>query len=144
MRALRTLKALQAEAAAELPVATPAHVHAQPRRSAARLPVNRCLEPNEPERRPVPHAERSLDYILPDAPAPGRALHEPAAPWMPTEPEGRPAPRLEYVLPDRSDPGHTLHEPASPWLPNEPEPATVLAPAPVFPVEGGERKRVVR
>jgi hypothetical protein len=51
---------------------------------------------------------------------------------------------LEYVLPDRSDPGHTLHEPASPWLPNEPEPATVLAPAPVFPVEGGERKRVVR
>jgi hypothetical protein len=40
-----------------------------------------------PERRPVARAERRLDYVLPDPPAPGRTLHEPAAPWLPNEPE---------------------------------------------------------
>jgi hypothetical protein len=109
MRALKTLKALQAEAAAtELDVAAPAPVQAG--RSAARPAAAQTLAPNEPERLSQPRAERCLEYALPD----------PAAP------------------------GHMLHEPAAPWLPNEPEPAAVLAPAPGFPVEGGEQTRVVQ
>jgi hypothetical protein len=89
MRALRTLKALQAGAAAEeLPVAAPAPVRAQPARSAARPPDAHLPGPNEPERLPDSRAER------------------------------RPGPQLEYVLPDSTAPGHTLHEPAAPWLSN--------------------------
>jgi hypothetical protein len=68
MRALRTLKALQAEqAATALDVAAPAPVRAQPR-------VERCPGPR-------------LEYILPDPPAPRPLLHEPAAPWTPNEPD---------------------------------------------------------
>jgi hypothetical protein len=129
MRALRTLKALQAEqalqaeAAAELPVPPLASVQA--RRSAARLPVDRRLEPNKPE----PGAERRLEYVLPDPPVTDRTLHEPAPPWLPNEPEGRPVsrverrpePQMEYVPPDPPAINRTLHEPAAPRLPNEPE-----------------------
>jgi hypothetical protein len=69
MRALRTLKALQAEqAATELPAAAPARAYAQPSRPAARPAHAHLLAPNEPE--PA------------TAPAPGRTLHEPAAPWL--------------------------------------------------------------
>ena len=86
-RALRTLKALQAEqAAAELPVP----VRAQSSRSAARPAYAATLEPNEPERLPEPRAERRLEYVLPDSPAPGPVLHEPAAYWTPNQPEAGP------------------------------------------------------
>ena len=95
MRALKTLKALQAEqAATALDLAASAPVRAQPSRPAA-LPADAPLPaPNEPERRPDPHVERCpeprLEYALPDPPAPGRTLHEPAAPWLPNEPEPAP------------------------------------------------------
>jgi hypothetical protein len=81
-RALRTLKALQAEQAAgaralEMPQSQP--------RGPARLASRPA--PNEPERRPEPAPERPLEYVLPDPPAPGPVLHETAAPWTPNEPE---------------------------------------------------------
>jgi hypothetical protein len=81
-RALRTLKALQAEQAAgaralEMPQSQP--------RGPARLASRPA--PNEPERRPEPAPERPLEYVLPATLAPGQTLHEPAAPWMPNEPE---------------------------------------------------------
>ena len=75
-RALRTLKALQAEehaAGAEVAEMPPR----QPR-APARLASNPA--PNEPERRPL------HDYIIPDQAGPGRTLHEPAACWLPNEP----------------------------------------------------------
>jgi endonuclease YncB( thermonuclease family) len=80
-RALRTLKALQAEqaASAELDM---------PRRPPARL-ASRPL-PNEPERPSEPAPERPLEYVMPAVPAPGHALHEPAAPWTPNEPDAAP------------------------------------------------------
>jgi hypothetical protein len=82
-RALKTLKALQAEQAlADGPaLATrPLRPAAQPPRPADRA------RPNEPERRSVSAPEPRLEYVLPDRPAPG-ALHEPAVPWRPNEPE---------------------------------------------------------
>ena len=42
--------------------------------------------PNEPERRSESPPEPQLEYVLPDRPAPGGTLHEPAAPWTPNEP----------------------------------------------------------
>jgi hypothetical protein len=71
-RALRTLKALQAEqaASAELDM---------PRRPPARL-ASRPL-PNEPERQSL------VDYVIPDQAGPGRTLREPATCWTPNEPE---------------------------------------------------------
>ena len=86
-RALRTLKALQAEqAATELHMA-PAPERAQPRRTAARPGSAHRPEPNEPERRPESPPQHRLEYVLPDRPAAARALHEAAAPWPPNEPE---------------------------------------------------------
>ena len=87
-RALRTLKALQAEQTeSQLRVAAPAPVRAQPRVAAARSPIVRRPGPNDPERRRGSPPERRLEYLLPDRPAPGRILHEPAAPWTPDAPE---------------------------------------------------------
>jgi hypothetical protein len=85
-RALRTLKALQAEAAMAVqePVPAPA---ARPR------PADR-VQPNEPESRSISAPEPRLEYALPDRPAPG-ALHEPAALWLPNEPETEGAARLK-------------------------------------------------
>jgi hypothetical protein len=82
MRALRMLKALQAELAAgaealEMPPRQP--------RGPARLASRPA--PNEPERRLEPAPDRRLEYVLPATLAPGRTLHEPAAPWTPNEPE---------------------------------------------------------
>jgi hypothetical protein len=77
-RALRTLKALQAEQA----VAPGAALAARPTRSAPRAPLAQAPPPSEPE----PPACR-LQYVMPEPPPPGRALHEPAAPWLPDEPE---------------------------------------------------------
>jgi hypothetical protein len=94
-RALRTLKALQAEqAAANEPAlaADPVEVHrkAPPTRSAARPPLAHRPRPDEPER----HPERRLEYVPAEPPARARTLHEPAAPWLPNEPETEPTAAL--------------------------------------------------
>ncbi|HEX6111489.1 MAG TPA: hypothetical protein VFZ10_04220, partial [Geminicoccaceae bacterium] len=76
-RALRTLKALQAEehaAGAEV-------AEMPPRQPRVPVPLASNPAPNEPERRPL------HDYIIPDQAGPGRTLHEPAACWLPNEPE---------------------------------------------------------
>ena len=67
-RALRTLKALQSEQAAETCPALEAH----PNRPAARPPLAHRPQPNQPESA----AGRPLEYALPAPPAPGRTLHE--------------------------------------------------------------------
>jgi hypothetical protein len=77
-RALRTLKALQAEQALETGPALEAH----PKRRAARPPLVHRPQPDEPERAPEPR----LEYVMTEPPARGRTLHEPAAPWLPNEP----------------------------------------------------------
>jgi len=83
-RALRTLKALQAEQA--VAQAAGAHVLEAPtERPAPRPPLVHRPRPDEPERRAAP----SLDYVMSTPPAPAHALHEPAACWMPNEPEAR-------------------------------------------------------
>jgi hypothetical protein len=94
-RALKTLKALQAEqAAANEPAleAQPldAHPQAQPTRPAARPPLAHRPRPDEPER----HPERRLEYVPAEPPARARTLHEPAAPWLPNEPETEPTAAL--------------------------------------------------
>ena len=71
-RALRTLKALQAEQQATAVAASP-----------PRPKIARRVTPNEPER----GAARRLEYVPSEPPARGRTLHEPAAPWLPNEPE---------------------------------------------------------
>jgi hypothetical protein len=80
-RALRTLKALQAEQAA---MGLQEAVPALPLRPAARPPLAARAQPNEPERRSASAPEPRLD-LLPDRHA-SRALHEPAAPWLPNKP----------------------------------------------------------
>jgi hypothetical protein len=87
-RALKTLKALQAEQKADTDAALAAqslearpldaHLKAPPTRPAARPPLVHRPRPDEPERR--------LEYALPEPPAHGRTLHEPAVPWLPNEP----------------------------------------------------------
>ena len=89
-RALRTLKALQAEQAlATAPAPAPT---TYPLRPAARPPLVQRPQPNEPERGVLPRPE--YDLSAPPAPgalhepaAPGCALHEAAASWRPNEPE---------------------------------------------------------
>ena len=114
-RALKTLKALQAEQA-QLAGAVDV-VTAQPARP--RAPV---AQPNEPERAPA----RRLDYALPAAPAPGRTLHEPAAPWTPNEPE---TDRLAAPLPAPTG-----------FVPNEPEKAG----ASISPARSRDRRHTLR
>ena len=106
-RALKTLKALQAEQAlAEPHVAAPASVRAQPPRPAARDQNAGRTRPNEPEPRPGSPSVRGPEYVLPDPPGPGAALHEPAASWIPNEPEPAlalpPAPALPVAHGDRA------------------------------------------
>jgi hypothetical protein len=82
MRALKTLKALQAEQADVLDRAAGAQLlELPPRQPRAPARVASRPAPNEPERRPL------HDYVIPDRAGPGRTLHEPAAPWLPNEPE---------------------------------------------------------
>jgi hypothetical protein len=80
MRALRTLKALQAEQIAEQAAGAQV-VELPPRqpRAPARLPSRPA--PNEPEHRAL------NECVIPDRSGRGRTLHEPAAYWMPNEPE---------------------------------------------------------
>lgn len=68
-----------------------ARLETHPIRPAARPPLAQRPLPDEPERAAAP----PLEYLVAEPPAPVRALHEPAAPWLP---------------------------PAAPWLPKEPEP----------------------
>ena len=83
MRALRTLKALQAEQAVATGPALAAHPQeAQPMTPAVRPPLVHRAQPDEPER----GAEPRLEYVTPEPPARGRTLHEAAAPWLPNEP----------------------------------------------------------
>jgi hypothetical protein len=111
-RALKTLKALQAEqtrdagqALADGPAlaieagravahrtkaVAPAPIAARPQRPAAQRALADRAQPNEPERRSASAPEPRLEFLLPDRAAPG-ALHEPAAAWTPNEPV---APRL--------------------------------------------------
>ncbi len=84
-RALRTLKALQAEQTVE----TDATLPMSPIRPAAQPRLALRLQPNEPERA----ADPRLDYLPSEPPASG-ALHEPTAAWLPNEPETRPAPHV--------------------------------------------------
>jgi hypothetical protein len=80
MRALRTLKALQAEEAREHAAGAQV-VELPPRQPRAPARVASRPAPNEPECRPL------TEYVIPDRAGPGRTLHEPAARWMPNEPE---------------------------------------------------------
>ena len=104
-RALKTLKALQAEAAAvleqaagadltlEVPIpqlAAPAPVRAQSPRPAARRAQAEPRRPNEPE--PL------MAYLLPEPPIAGPALHEPAAP-APNEPDRRASGAVDRCVP---------------------------------------------
>jgi hypothetical protein len=92
-RALCTLKALQAEQAANA-------MEVAESRPVAR--VSRPLEPNEPQRGAAPR----LDYVMPDSPMPGPTLHEPAAPWLPHRPETdprRPAGDIGAGMPNEPD-----------------------------------------
>jgi hypothetical protein len=83
-RALRTLKALQAEQAADTGPAVEAHpIDVHPKPLATRPPLVHRPQPDEPERNPEPR----LEYVSTELPARGRTLHEPAAPWLPNEPE---------------------------------------------------------
>jgi hypothetical protein len=113
-RALKTLKALQAEQKVmPLPAAEAgpaleahpldAHPKAQPTRPAARPPLVHRPQPDEPERNP----ERRLEYLSTEPPARGRALHEPAAPWLPNEPETGTGPHAAAPLthPVPNEPG---------------------------------------
>ena len=79
-RALRTLKALQAEPTVETDAALPM----SPIRPAARPQLARHQQPNEPERCP----QHRLDTLIHE---PGRGLHESPAIWQPNEPEPMPA-----------------------------------------------------
>jgi hypothetical protein len=75
-RALRTLKALQAESALETGPALEAHaLAAPPTRPAPRPPLVHRAQPDEPERGAGPR----LAYVPSEPPASGPTLHEPAA-----------------------------------------------------------------
>jgi hypothetical protein len=122
-RALKTLKALQAEQAAEAGPALetpPLETHrlaGQPIRRAAPAPLAHRPRPTEPERR--------LEYALPEPPARGRTLHEPASPWLPNEPETHRKAASALARPDPA--------------PNEPERRRKFAPDPVPNEPGPDR-----
>jgi hypothetical protein len=87
-RALRTLKALQAEQPSEQAIETGPALATQPPKanpeaSAMRPPPAHRPRPDEPERAAVPR----MAYVMPEPPVPARVLHGPAAPWLPGEPE---------------------------------------------------------
>ena len=90
-RALKTLKALQAEQATGTGPALEARPPtAHPEWPAARPALAPRPQPSEPERAAGPR----LEHVVPDPPGRGRTLHESAAPWLPNEPETLENPRL--------------------------------------------------
>jgi hypothetical protein len=95
-RALRTLKALQAAQATATGPALAAH----PLRPTVRPPLADGSQPNQPERGALPRPA----YML-SVPFPSGALHEPAAPWLPNEPEISPAGRAAAAAGSRTRPG---------------------------------------
>jgi hypothetical protein len=101
-RALRTLKALQAEQAADTGPAVAHPLEAHQMTPASRPPLVHGLQPDEPERGATPR----LDYVMADQAVPNRTLHEPAAPWVPNEPEAGPG---QHAAPAQRSP-----------VPNEP------------------------
>jgi hypothetical protein len=87
-RALRTLKALQAEQAAGQAIAIGPAVAARtramnPKAPAARPPLMPRPRPDEPERA----GESGVAYVSSEPSARGRTLHEPARRWLPNEPD---------------------------------------------------------
>jgi hypothetical protein len=99
-RALRTLKALQAEQA----LGTNAALPVSPIWPAKRPALADRAQPNEPERA-LPRPQ----YVPSAPPAPG-ALHEPAAPWLPNEPESGTDQRHVHLnqLPISTEPARAL------------------------------------
>jgi hypothetical protein len=101
-RALKTLKALQAEQAVDTGPALDAHpLQAHSAMPAARAPLARRPQPDEPERA----APRRLEYVIAEPVMQGRTLHEPAAPWLPNEPDA--AAQHAPASLSRTDPGRT-------------------------------------
>jgi hypothetical protein len=102
-RALRTLKALQAELALEAEQArasaTGSALAAHRERPAARPPLLHRPQPNEPER----DALHRLDSLSTERPDPRSGPHESPATWRPNEPESGP----ERRRPRRSRPEST-------------------------------------
>jgi hypothetical protein len=91
-RALRTLKALQAEQAAGLemsaggipqPSGRAVQCRTTPRRPRTRNEPRPQAQPDEPERA----APSRPEYVVTEPSLPDRMLHEPAALWLPNEPE---------------------------------------------------------
>jgi hypothetical protein len=100
-RALKTLKALQAEQPAVGDM------------SAEGYPAA--------ERTAFPPPARMARRPIPGRPAARQNTDEPRPPTRPDEPERAAPRRLEYVLVEPSISDCMLHEPAALWLPNEPE-----------------------
>jgi hypothetical protein len=100
-RALKTLKALQAEQAAVGDMAATGYPAA--------------------ERPAPPPPARMAHGPIPDRAAPRRDTNEPRPQARPDEPERAAPRRLEYVVAEPSESERMLHEPAALWLPNEPE-----------------------
>jgi hypothetical protein len=100
-RALRTLKAIQAEQARAPEMSAGRH-------SAAERTAPRPSAPIAP--RPMP--DRLASRWNPNEPRPQA---------RPDEPERAAARRLAYLPSEPGAGGGTLHEPAATWLPNEPE-----------------------
>ena len=100
-RALRTLKALQAEQAKPVEHAAAVVLASPASGPAPRQTVTHGGKPNEPKR----GAALRLHEVLLGSGAPGRALHEAAAPWLPHEPEpgeARAGARSSTCSPSRS------------------------------------------
>jgi hypothetical protein len=104
-RALRTLKALQAEQAAALEMSAGGHAAAE--RTAPTPPARIPPRPNRGQ-----SASR-------------RNPNEPRPQAEPDEPERAAVRRLAYLPGEPGAAGRTLHEPAVSWLPKEPAPASL-------------------
>jgi hypothetical protein len=118
LRALRTLKALQAGQAAT----TDAAAAEYPMRSAGRPSLARRAQPDQPERGVGPQ----LEYAAAGPGTPGRILHEAAASWRPKEPDARSqaldgAPAGTPAQPERK--GAKAARGLGLPRPNQPEPA---------------------
>jgi hypothetical protein len=100
-RALRTLKALQAEQPTLRDMSAEGYPAAE--RTAPPPPAQMAPRP------------------IPDRPAARQNTNEPRPPAQPDEPEGAAPRRLEYVVAEPAISEPMLHEPAALWLPNEPE-----------------------
>ncbi len=100
-RALKTLKALQAEQPALRDMSAEGYPAAE--RTAPPPPAQMAHRP------------------IPDRPAARQNTNEPRPPAQPDEPERAAPRRLEYVVAEPSISDRMLHEPAALWLPNEPE-----------------------